>query len=420
MKKTLLLLIILSSFLQANSQWTYLGLSSTSTTDLTIHGDTIYASTQDGIYKKHVLTNDSNWVPCGMQGVHVVQTLVPNYQHFICELEVSPFRAVLVQSLDGGITFNALLPDTSNIFGYPYLDAIAHPPGNYDTLYLENHRKKTYDGGLTWDTLPAYQLTDNFIAIPPDPPHRVIVAGETFILSPYLQISSDFGNTWSIPSMNGYFLGDNAILDFAFDGDEWFAAGEGVVCKTTDGGNTWDQLFNFWSGPVSFSLYNNDIEMSPADKNKLYVSGSNGYPINVPLLYSPDKGLTWDTLSTPTVNGNNPGITCLAVQNTSSGDRVFLGGEGIYLYENLFTGIGETDPIKISIFPNPVENELRINIPGSKEASVNIFDQLGKIVLRKEVSGENCIINLSNLANQVYVLEITSGNRSFRQKILKF
>ena len=71
-----------------NAQWNYMGLCSTQLTDLTIYHDTIYASTYDGIYKKNVLSADTAWLACGLQGNHVVQTLVPDYKTFICVVEI--------------------------------------------------------------------------------------------------------------------------------------------------------------------------------------------------------------------------------------------------------------------------------------------------------------------------------------------
>ncbi|MDD4645058.1 MAG: hypothetical protein PHY99_03635, partial [Bacteroidales bacterium] len=77
-------ILLLLSTLAGSGQWSYLGLSTTSTTDLTIYGDTIYASTYNGIYKKGLKSTDTLWSACGLQGNHVIQTLVPDYLTFIC------------------------------------------------------------------------------------------------------------------------------------------------------------------------------------------------------------------------------------------------------------------------------------------------------------------------------------------------
>lgn len=257
-------------------QWTYLGLGITQTTDLTIYSDTIYASTSDGIYKKYVYSTDTNWTACGMQGESVVQTLIPNHMEFISVININAtYTTQIYRSTDGGVSFSLLHPGISSTNGYQYLDAIAHPENNYDTLYFLNHRLKTYDRGLTWDTIPTFFQADRFIKVNTANHNQIILGGETFGFSAYLQVSNDYGTTWSMPMMNGYFSGDNSVHDMVIDGNEWYAAGEGVICKSTDEGNTWIQLLNYFSGPQDFSLYNYDIEFSPTNKNRMYVTGSN-------------------------------------------------------------------------------------------------------------------------------------------------
>jgi len=59
----------------------------------------------------------------------------------------------------------------------------------------------------------------------------------------------------------------------AFNGTDWFAVGEGVIGKTTDGGNSWNQLLNTWSYPTQWNLYIFDIEFSPADKKQTLCYG---------------------------------------------------------------------------------------------------------------------------------------------------
>src|SRR4051812_21550468 len=68
----------------------YIGLGQTQTTDITIHGDSMYASTYDGLYKTAINPGwiNVNWIQCGMQGRHVVQTFVPDYHTFISLVEI--------------------------------------------------------------------------------------------------------------------------------------------------------------------------------------------------------------------------------------------------------------------------------------------------------------------------------------------
>src|SRR5262245_50969594 len=138
MKSLFVILLFCVATSASMAQWSYIGLSGAGiTTDLTIYNDTIYASTHDGIYKKSVSSTDTSWIPCGLQGQHVVQTLVPDYQTFVCVAEIgSSYTTQIYKSVNGGQTFSLLNTDTSNWNSYMFLNAIAQPNDNCDTLYF--------------------------------------------------------------------------------------------------------------------------------------------------------------------------------------------------------------------------------------------------------------------------------------------
>ncbi|HRH66675.1 MAG TPA: T9SS type A sorting domain-containing protein [Bacteroidia bacterium] len=393
----------------------YEGLGFTLLSDLTLSGDTLYAATYDGIYKRHVSSGDTTWMAAGLQDTHVVQLLVKDPRTFICVIESGSTGSLLIyKSTNGGTSFVPLLSALSPSVTYLFLDVLAHPPTDFDTLYSLHHRKKTVDGGIYWDTLPANQLADRFIAIDPEHHNRVIIGGETMIFSAYLQISPDHGDTWSFAAMNGYFAGDNCAHDIAFDAGDWFAAGEGVVCKSSDSGNTWTQLLNTWSYPVDFSLYNFDIEISPSDPDRLYMTGTNWSAARVPLFYSQDRGVTWDTLaSRPAVSGN-PQIVCLTVYKTATGDKVYMGGKGVYSFDNPTSGINGPESIQaIHVFPNPAGTDIRISIPGIDAYDVSVFNTIGSMIY----SGANTRrLNTAEWPSGVYLLQVHFGNttRNFR------
>ncbi|MBT6699414.1 MAG: T9SS type A sorting domain-containing protein, partial [Flavobacteriales bacterium] len=70
----------------------------------------------------------------------------------------------------------------------------------------------------------------------------------------------------------------------------------------------------------------------------------------------------------------------------------------------------ETSINNISVFPNPVKNTL--NIQGEMEL-VEIFDVFGKLVL----NSTNNIINTSDLAEGVYVVNINTNNMIVTKRI---
>jgi hypothetical protein len=410
------------------AQWSYVGLSGTQVTDLTIYGDTLYASTYDGIYKKGVLSVDTSWSSCGMQGNHVVQTLVPNYQTFICLVEVgSTHRTRIFKSTNGGNSFSSMDTSVSGGMVYNFLDKIAHPEGNFDTLYVLHHHMKTFDGGTTWIPMNII-CCENFIGANPENHAQVFVGGEAMIFNPTIQISSDYGGSWSFLNMRSFFAGDNAVHDMVFDGNDWFAVGEGVICKTSDGGASWNQLLNTWSYPGQWVLYILDIEFSPADRNKLYATGDGEEAYKVPLLYSSDHGITWDTLSYS--SERTPYILCLAVKNTPGGDMVFLGGPGVYRYENNHTGINDDHSVKLNYslsqnHPNPFNptTVIRYELPKQVMVSLKVYNLLGQevasLVNEVQSAGKHQVeFHGENLSSGVYFYRLQAGGFVEAKKLI--
>lgn len=79
--------------------------------------------------------------------------------------------------------------------------------------------------------------------------------------------------------------------------------------------------------------------------------------------------------------------------------------------------IEEQENQEFTIFPNPVHNDLKIRFPFEVEqASILIYDILGKLILNTSMSMENTTLDLSNLASGMYMLKLesTKTNNTFR------
>lgn len=78
----------------------------------------------------------------------------------------------------------------------------------------------------------------------------------------------------------------------------------------------------------------------------------------------------------------------------------------------------------ITTYPNPVNNEIRITIPGNwqnKKGVYEIYDAIGKTVKRMEVSSSSQTetINISSLSPGFYIVQVSFNGQSAQQKILK-
>jgi len=73
----------------------------------------------------------------------------------------------------------------------------------------------------------------------------------------------------------------------------------------------------------------------------------------------------------------------------------------------------------VEIYPNPVQKELHINLPG-KTGTLEIFDNSGKSVLQRDMAENNTSIDVSCLVNGIYLVKVLSDNQLFTGKIVKY
>jgi gluconolactonase len=73
----------------------------------------------------------------------------------------------------------------------------------------------------------------------------------------------------------------------------------------------------------------------------------------------------------------------------------------------------------VEIYPNPVQNELNINLPG-KSGTVEVFDITGKSLLQKEILENENSIDVSGLENGIYFVKVLSDSQFFTEKFVKY
>lgn len=71
----------------------------------------------------------------------------------------------------------------------------------------------------------------------------------------------------------------------------------------------------------------------------------------------------------------------------------------------------------VTVYPNPAQNFLSIELEGGKTASVSLTDVLGSVQSRSKFQGK-ATINISNLLPGIYLLKIESVDGSYSQKII--
>ncbi len=77
--------------------------------------------------------------------------------------------------------------------------------------------------------------------------------------------------------------------------------------------------------------------------------------------------------------------------------------------------------ISVDIYPNPSKDSFVIDVNGEVSAkySIVVYDMQGRSVVNTEVSGNKCVISLSNCVSGIYFVKISSENSIITKKIVK-
>ena len=75
----------------------------------------------------------------------------------------------------------------------------------------------------------------------------------------------------------------------------------------------------------------------------------------------------------------------------------------------------------ITIYPNPTKGKLKVNVGNLNqgEATFQVFNMKGSMVLSKRVSGSTSEIDLNKQPPGMYILKVTIGENSTDWKIIK-
>ena len=103
-----------------------------------------------------------------------------------------------------------------------------------------------------------------------------------------------------------------------------------------------------------------------------------------------------------------------------SGNNLYI--DNIWVYQGAEpVGIKEEPLTQFSVYPNPVQNYITIDLGKNelKNASIEIMDIMGKTILNKNVDQKINKINMSDYSNGIYLIKLTNTHGNIVQKIIK-
>ena len=92
--------------------------------------------------------------------------------------------------------------------------------------------------------------------------------------------------------------------------------------------------------------------------------------------------------------------------------------------EDIITGTEDQLSTKLSYFPNPIENELIVNLSQevSTDISLQIVDLSGRVLIQEEYAKQqlnNRVLNLSDLESGQYLLKVFTSDNQWVERIIK-
>ena len=420
MKNSLVLIVTLGVSLAAHSQFTVISTGTNSDiTGLELHTDTIIITGREfsvpGSTNYFAKTSDlgnslTTLTPPGPVGYHNFDFQVVQNTYYILSVQSNPYEHnYVLKSTDFGNTWNTLYDTAGLFFTLTMLDTtFGIMTGTFGEYAM------THEGDANW--LMQEPLLSSITA-------SAIYADSTILMlsvtGGYTYLSTNLGQSWNW--CNGVsniprkiqFLNEDTIYAFSRQG-----LNKTYFHYSINGGCNWSHVTvgqNNSSGSTSYygSMYDMYFD-SP--QHGYLVGDSYGTAI---IAETNDYGQTWTPWVAPFEN------IFLSLLNANDSIAFIGGSNGLLLkwdknipLDNVLRIEDALPDLKISIYPNPANESVTIEVPENKAEIIIITNTMGQTVYRKNVTKTSLTIDLSEFSNGIYIVDICTGNQRIAKKLI--
>jgi photosystem II stability/assembly factor-like uncharacterized protein len=318
-----------------------IGLDGLKVYNLEVNNNILYASTNDGVYKKQLNTNNA-FTQIGLDGRNVVDFIVLGSQHVIATTANRGAIADdfgLHETTDGGASWEELPVFGTDEFEEPAISLSIHPdePGvilasGYQLVASSSNYGRSWQ--LERGDWGAFATGTSVAEINPFKPDDLWYGGQGAIENGYLGVMRNGTqlNEWTDLVPN-----PTVAVEIAFDEQDdqnIYVGFEGSLMKTSNNGNTWHELINGRTNGMRFFYGIGLSENNPDDVFAGgWLKGEDTQPFI--LYYSTNAGNTWRNKTFE--NEQTGGIFSMKILSETSRERIFVGLDKGGVYEIIAT-----------------------------------------------------------------------------------
>ncbi|NRD23975.1 endonuclease [Winogradskyella litoriviva] len=241
--------------------------------------------------------------------------------------------------------------------------------------------------------------------------------------------TSGFSNQSCATTTNNGSVGGTDCLAETFENLGNSSGSYSDVTWTGDEGGTWnatdartDQTLNtraitVRNGTLTLPTTSGGIGSLTVTTQRVFSGGSGTFNLNVngTFISTIAYGDNQQTITIPNINIEN-NISIVIDGNSGSSNRVMFDDLSYTCYAGLSTDEYSIESVKLH--PNPVNNNLKVDLKSNIETTIEIYDILGKQVT-KTLINKTSTLNLQKLQSGVYIVKISQGNSTITKKLIK-
>jgi len=335
--------------------------------------------------------------------------------------------AVVYKTTNGGESWNKItIPNYDAGIYIQFVDENNGWIMVFNTNYTGGGLFRTTNGGESWNNIETpisgfpFFINSNLGWLMP------INAEGSGTSSDSIRKTTDGGLTWTAPwGTDNAQIRANAI-HFSDSNNGWVVGQNGLVMKTSNGGNSWT-YYSLYIG-LPFGLGFNSKSVFFLDANKGWITTKPDGMSNAYVLYTNNGGSSW--MWQP-ISSDNHSIYSIHFFDALNGGLICGNGLIFHTTSGGITGVEEVNNSTLSgyflsqNYPNPFNPSTIISysLPVTSQVSLKVYDVLGNEVATlvndyKSAGSYYVDFNSINLSSGVYFYSLTAGSFTETKKLI--